>query len=90
MIRPERDPHWLLGVEHGVDGLEPYTFQDAENQRRYLEGYGRGRIRRQALLAAHPYQQAPSALNQQLMQQGPLVYGGPIDPALRPGGPWKP
>ena len=56
MIRPERDPHWCLGVEHGRDGLARYDFQDAENQRRYLAGYERGRMQRAALLAAHPYQ----------------------------------
>ena len=70
MIRPERDPHWCLGVEHGVDGREPYPFRDAENMRRYLLGYERGQLERRALLAAHPWQsvQAPSpdALAQQL------------------------
>lgn len=68
MIRPERDPHWLLGVEHGRDGVPPYTFEDAENQRRYVEGYGRGRIQREALVAAHPWQEASwrTPLNVQL------------------------
>jgi len=61
MIRPERDPHWCLGVEHGRDGLEPYTFADAENQRRYVAGYEHGRMQRH-LLAAHPYQPGPSAV----------------------------
>jgi hypothetical protein len=68
MIRPERDPHWCLGVEHGRDGLEPYTFADAENQRRYLEGVARGKIQRAALLAASPYQQ--SGLGDQLRAAG--------------------
>lgn len=53
-----RDPHWRLGVEHGRDGAEPYTFADAENQRRYVEGYERGRLGREDC-AAHPSQQAP-------------------------------
>lgn len=60
MIRPERDPHYCLGREHGRDGLEPYTFADAENQRRYLEGYGRGKILRAALVAGAPYQNLAS------------------------------
>jgi len=81
VIRPERDPHWCLGVEHGRDGLEPYPFRDAENMRRYLLGYERGQLERRALLAAHPYQHTSlGSLGQQLagMQQ------------LRPGGPWNP
>ena len=58
MIRPERDPHWLLGLEHGREGLHAYQFADAENQRRYLQGDARGLCERQVMLAAHPYQHA--------------------------------
>lgn len=76
MIRPERDPHWCLGVEHGRDGLSPYTFEDAENQRRYVEGYGYGRIQREALFAAHPWQRQGISTVSDLQ-------------ALRPGGVWK-
>jgi hypothetical protein len=52
MIRPERDPHWCLGLEHGADGRERYTFADAENQRRYVLGYDEGARRRGPRLTA--------------------------------------
>jgi hypothetical protein len=70
MIRPERDPHWCLGVEHGRDGLEPYTFADGENQRRYLQGVAYGKVQRAALLAASPYQ-SRVGIGFDLQQQGP-------------------
>ena len=77
MIRPERDPHWCLGVEHGRDGLDPYTFADAENQRRYLKGVAYGKVQRAALVAASPYQGSGLGFDlQRLQQQGPR--------------PWKP
>jgi hypothetical protein len=37
-----KDPHVALGYEHGREGRDCYTFQDAENQRRYLLGYATG------------------------------------------------
>jgi hypothetical protein len=53
---PARDPHFQLGREHGVDGLEVYGFADTENMRRYLLGYEEGLRDREALLRAHPWQ----------------------------------
>jgi hypothetical protein len=85
MIRPERDPHWCLGREHGAAGREPYTFADAENQRRYLAGYAAGRVQRAAVLDC-----GAGGLGAQTLQGGGLPPSPSLADMLRPGTKWRP
>jgi len=69
----DKDPHYLLGIEHSRTGHPLYQFADAENQRRYELGYYKvqGVTDPESLERFKRFGEQMTALAQAKLQNGP-------------------